>query len=731
MPAQTRNERIRGRAGSELKTHKLVAVVGNPNAGKTTLFNSLTGSYQKVGNYPGVTVEKVSGTLRFAEETVEVIDVPGLYSLAPVSEDERVAVDVIEGVAKGTSKPDLLVCVMDADNLERNLYLYTQLAESGHPILVALTMVDRLKKNGKQIDLVRLSNLLGCEVVPVVGHKSRGLTDLKEAIERNLEMPKHPRFELGLPDAIETRIASLRERMARLGADFSNAEVREGLLEPSKNFQKFLSDFPELEEPFEEARAHLTERVSESPKADVGTRYQWAAMVQRAVLQETVAPKKRTITDRLDALLVHRVFGLIVFVGLMYLVFQSIYTFAQPVMNGIEAFFNLIGKTVSPHLAGVPILQSLVVDGLIGGVGGMLVFLPQILILFFFIAVLEGTGYLARAAFLMDRLLGWCGLNGRAFIPLLSSFACAIPGIMSARVMPDPKSRLATILVAPLMSCSARLPVYLLLIGAFIQPKFGAFWAGFTLFAMHFLGLIVAVPIVYILNRKILRGKRLPFLLELPPYQLPKWRDVWLAMYFRGKVFVKTAGTIIVFMSMLIWALSYFPRSNEAAQQYTASFVVSNPSATKDEIAKYVDEEQLAHSFLGSFGKTIEPIFRPAGFDWRITTAILSAFPARETVVPSLGIIFNLGNDVNEGSADLRKSLAQSKWPDGRPLFTGWTAIGLMVFFALCAQCMATLATVKRETNSWKWAAFMFTYMTVLAYLAAVGVHQLELLFAR
>jgi ferrous iron transport protein B len=398
-------------------------------------------------------------------------------------------------------------------------------------------------------------------------------------------------------------------------------------------------------------------------------------------------------------------------------------------MDGITWVFDNLSAFIGPKLAGVPVLQSLVTDGLIGGVGGMLVFLPQILILFFFIAVLEGTGYLARAAFLMDRLLGWCGLNGRAFIPLLSSFACAIPGIMSARVMPDPKSRLATILVAPLMSCSARLPVYLLIIGAFIEPKYGPHWAGFTLFAMHLLGLAVAIPIVWILNRRVLKGKRLPFLLELPPYQMPKWRDVWLAMYFRGKVFVQTAGTIIVFMSILIWALCYFPRSNEAAAQYRASYVASHAQAPEAEVDLYVQQEQLAHSFLGRFGKTIEPVFAPAGFDWRITTSILAAFPARETVVPSMGIMFNLGKDVDEGSSDLRKQLSQATWPDGKPLFNGWTAFGLMVFFALCAQCMATLATVKRETNSWKWAVFMFTYMTALAYLAAVGLHQLSKLF--
>ncbi|CAN5416075.1 ferrous iron transport protein B [soil metagenome] len=615
-----------------------VAVLGNPNAGKTTLFNGLTGLHQKVGNYPGVTVERISGRLKFPDREVELVDIPGLYSLTPVSEDERIAAQALHDDA-----PDLVVCVLDATNLERNLFLFSQLAEMGIPTLVALTMVDRVETQGERVEMETLSDLLGVEVVPVVGHREKGLDELKAAIIRNLDHPRLP------------------------------------------NTQAF---------------------------EEVADRYAWSGEIQKEAIQ-TLRPRGLSWSDRIDLILTHRVFGLAFFVGVMYLVFQSIYTFATPLMDAIQSGFTWLQGVIEPHLAGNDTLKSLLVDGLIGGVGSMVVFLPQILILFFFIAVLEGTGYLARAAFLMDRLLGWAGLNGRAFIPLLSSFACAIPGIMAARVMPDAKSRLATILVAPLMSCSARLPVYLILISTFIEPKYGKFWAGFTLFAMHFLGLLVAVPIVWFFNRAVVKGKRLPFLLELPPYQWPKWRDVWLAMWFRGKVFLKTAGTIIVAMSIVIWALGYFPR---------------NPvPAGADE--KVASEHQLEQSYLGRMGKAVEPVFLPAGFDWRISTGILAAFPARENIVASLGIIFSLGNDEDEKSADLRTALDDATWPDGRPLFTIWTAVGLMVFFALCAQCMATLATVKRETNSWKWPAFMFVYMTALAYIAAVGIFQVGRLF--
>lgn len=691
----------------------MVAVVGNPNAGKTTLFNALTGSRQKVGNYPGVTVERVSADLRLGDLKVECVDIPGLYSLQPVSEDERVAAEAIQ------ANPDVLVCVVDATNLERNLFLYSQLADLHDPVVVALTMVDRLVARGETVDTARFTKILRVPVIAVYGHSAAELEPLRNAILDQIQDPQRSPGGLETPELAEV-IDTLAERMARAGQDASRDEVRSLLFDE----QATVESIPELAEAFRTARAEVADHrfVRES---DVAGRYAWATWVQEQVIQKAGPTPKRNLTDQIDAFLTHRVFGLAFFVFLMYGVFLSIYSFATPFMDAIENGFGWLQEKVSPLLESQPVIHSLVIDGIIGGVGGVVVFLPQILILFFFIAVLEGSGYLARAAFLMDRLLGWCGLNGRAFIPLLSSFACAIPGIMAARVMPDPKSRLATILVAPLMSCSARLPVYLLLIGAFIQPKFGPFWAGFALFAMHFLGLLVAIPVTWLLNRKVLKGKRLPFLLELPPYQWPRWRDVWLAMYFRGQVFLKTAGTVIFAMSVLIWGLSYFPRLSP--QDVARVTETAGPELAEQRVA----EAQLEHSVLGTVGKAIEPAFRPAGFDWRITTSILAAFPARETVVPSLGIIFALGEEQDEESKDLASALAKATWPDGRPLMTVWSATALMAFFALCAQCMATLATVRRETNSWKWAVFMFVYMTGLAYVVAVLINQIGLLVTR
>lgn len=703
---------------------RLVALVGNPNAGKTSLFNALTGAAQRVGNYPGVTVEKVTGHVRFEGHDFDLIDVPGLYSLQPQSADEEVAAGVVAGDPELSQKPDLLVCVVDATNLERNLFFFSQLAEAGHPLVVALTMTDLLAKHGTPIDHARLSRLLGVDVVPVVAHKGIGIRELERAIVDNLEHPRVPVFDVGLKPELDEQVDVIAERLARDAFDVERTTIRDALTGQATELDERLEPFPELREALAEARAALRD-LPDKGCTDPAARYNWAARIRRQVLPDANLKRIRT-SDRIDAILINRFTGMIVFAGVMFVVFQSIYTLAGPLMDGIGAAFEWLGDRIRPFLAGSPVLESLVIDGLLTGVGSVLTFLPQIVILFFFIAVLEGTGYLARAAFVMDRLLGWCGLNGRAFIPLLSSFACAIPGIMAARVMPDPKSRLATILVSPLMSCSARLPVYILLIGAFIQPHFGAVWAGVALFGMHIVGLAVAIPVVAILNRGVLKGRRLPFVLELPPYQWPKWRDVFLTVFSRAKVFVQTAGTIIVVLSLVIWFLGYFPRSGDDESRYRADYAAL-PAAQRQSIAEdnYVGQRQIENSYLGRIGKTIEPVFLPAGFDWRLSTTILMAFPAREVVVSSLGIIFSLGGDVDEANTDLRTAIQNARWPDGRPLMNGWTAVGFMVFFALCCQCMATLAAVKRETNSWKWPLFMFAYMTALAWLGAVAIHQL------
>lgn len=624
-----------------------VAFVGNPNAGKTSLFNALTGSKQRVGNFPGVTVERISATVSHAGVTLDCEDIPGLYSTKAVSEDELVAWAAIHD----EPRPDVLVIVMDVTNLERHLFFYTQLSELQIPTVVALTMTDMLSRQGEKVDLAALEAMLGAKVIPVVAHKQQGTKELLDAV-------------------------LVAKPVEGIPADLTMAE-----------------------------------------------RYALASNIRQASITKTATPRV-DITKRLDRILTHRIGGVAVFVAVMYLLFQSIYTFAAPVQDFIDSGFGWITQTVGPKFDRWPVLQSLIVDGLITGVGGVLIFLPQILILFAFIAALEGSGYLARAAFLMDRLFGWCGLSGRAFVPLLSSFACAVPGIMAARVMPDHKSRLATILVAPLMSCSARLPVYILLIGVVIEPQFGPAMAGLALFAMHLLGVLVAIPVVLVLNRKVLKIKRLPFVLELPRYQWPKLRDVTTTMLQRAKVFVTTAGTIIVVMSMVIWALTYFPHNEADTAKWQAEYAAKSPTYRAEVQEKaYLAMRKAEGSYLGQFGRTIEPVFRPLGFDWRLSTSILAAFPAREVVVPSMGIMFASNSDGTDESRDLGRKLKAATWPDGKPLFRPSTAIGFMVFFALCCQCSSTLAAVKRETGTWKWPVFMFSYMTILAYLGAWIVH--------
>lgn len=662
----------------------LVGLIGNPNAGKTSIFNALTGGNAKVGNYPGVTVEKMSGRFKIDDLNIEIVDIPGLYSMTPMSRDEEIATAAIRGDNDLERRANVMLIALDATNLERNLFFFSQVIELGIPMIAVLTMSDLVKRKGIEIDLAALKEMLGVPVVPVVSHKQHGISRLKMVLKETIENGQEP--------------STLK---------FESTEER----------------------------------------------YAWAEKVHAAAFRENADLKIRARQDQIDKWLTHRVFGLLFFILVMYAMFQSVYTLAQPIMGGIEGAFSWIGDRVGSALAPIPWLQSLVVDGILAGIGGVAMFLPQILILFGFVAILEGSGYLARASFLMDKSLGWCGLNGKAFIPLLSSFACAIPGIMAARIMPDARSRLATILVAPLMSCSARLPVYILLIGAIIEPRYGPWVAGLTLFGMHAVGAVISVPMIFFLNRKVLRGKQLPFLMELPPYQWPKWKEVGNAMLSRAKVFLQTAGTIIVVMSVLIWALLYFPRSGQADETYKKEFYVSkiregmdpkdpayaDPMAagwvfhtmTREQDANfaadmgnYVDARRLEDSALGRFGKFIEPVFKPAGFDWRISTAILAAFPAREVLVSSLGIIFDLGNDSDENSQELRGAIQNAKWPDGKPLMTTGSSFALMVFFALCCQCGATLATIRRETNSWKWPTFVFFYMTILAWVFAVIVNQ-------
>ncbi len=651
-----------------------IALIGNPNVGKTTLFNALTGLRHRTGNFPGVTVEWESGSWKIGDHRIELLDLPGTYSLVPDSPDEAVVVDVLRGKEEGAPKPLAILAIVDASNPERNLYLVSQLLELGLPVVIALNMVDVAERAGLTIDAKELSRRIGVPVVPICANANAGLADLAGAMGRALKAGT-PAPSLGIP----------------------------------------------------------LEQDAPDP-VSIAARYGWVRETLSGAVtrSETTGP---SLSDKLDKILTHRVWGTLVFISVMALVFQSIYSWANPIMDTVDGGIGFVADQVSAALPDGS-LKSLLVDGVIAGVGSVLIFLPQIAILFFFIAVLEGCGYMARAAFLMDRLFAKLGLSGRSFIPLFSSFACAVPGVMACRTIPDRKERLVAMLVAPLMSCSARLPVYAIMIGTFIPAKAvaGVFnLQGLTLLGMYFLGFSVAVPIALVVRKTLVKGDSPPFMIELPSYKIPEWHVVLHRVREKSWAFLVRAGTVIFGVTVVIWALAYYPHSEETLAGYEAQRVEAQSAVTDaaalderlSEIGQAQAGQMLRESYLGIAGRAVEPVFAPLGWDWRISMAALASFPAREVIIATLGTIFNLGADEDEASAPLREQLQKATWPDGTPLFDVAVALSVMVFFALCAQCGATLAVIGKESGSWKWAGFTFVYMTTLAYLAATATYQI------
>ena len=726
-----------------------VAMLGNPNTGKTSLFNSLTGLRQRVGNYPGITVEKKTGVMQLGKGEAELIDLPGTYSLAAASPDERVVVDVLTGHVSGTKKPEALVCVVDATNLQRNLFLVSQVAELGIPIVIALNLWDSARKQGLNINVDLLSERLGVPVVPTIGRTGEGLPQLRSAIVEALQ--KKPQMtRIKWPESTARAEEKLRASIPD--------EIRSQLKELEMQRLLFDADSAIIERVgwrHEDARKIIDD--ARKPIWDAGVNPLAAeALFQYAHLKEildgvVLSPEEALPrgSESIDGILIHRFWGLLVFVGMMFVVFQAVYAGAGPLMDLVDGAKGWTQDLVGPWFESMPMLQSLVTDGVIEGVGAFVIFLPQILILFLFIALLEDTGYMARAAFLMDKLFHWCGLNGKSFVPFLSSYACAVPGIMATRTIEDPKARLTTILLAPLMSCSARLPVYVLLIGAFVEPQLGPFWAGVTLFGMHFVGLFIAVILAFIFTRFLIKTRPQPFVLELPAYHAPRMENVLFRMYEAGKEFVQRAGTVILAITIIIWAMLYFPRPADLEPNETKAFAAEHAQAngiSEDEAMAAIEaDEELAaalqaridgayvdQSLLGRMGKTLQPIFAPAGFDWKITVGVLASFPAREVIVSTLGIIYSLGGDVDEESGSLREAMRNEEWDNGARAGTAVfhlpVVFAIMVFFALCSQCGSTLAVTAKESN-WKWAAFTFVYMTSLAWIGAVFVYQVGMRF--
>ena len=658
----------------------MIALAGNPNAGKTTLFNALTGLKQKVANYPGVTVERKEGFWRLGNDNyARLIDLPGLYSLDATSLDEQIARDVLTGRIANLPKPHIIVAVVDATNLERNLYLVTQLLDYNVPLVVALTMVDTAEKQSLEINTKKLSKLLQVPVVEVKATQRKGIEELTETV---LQVTK--------------------------------TEQKKKSYSFSTNHSENISD---------ESFVHLSLQDDSQINKQIFARYNFIS----DIYQESVKPKhteERGVSEKIDRILTHKFFGLVILIAILLLVFQTIFSWANLPMDLLEQGFGALGNFVRVSMP-EGILTDLLVDGVIAGVGGVLVFLPQILLLFLFLSILEDTGYMARAAFLLDKLMRGVGLHGKAFLPLLSSFACAIPGIMATRTIEDRRDRLATIMIAPFMSCSARLPVYTLMIATFFagQTVFGFVSLGAVLIlAMYALGIVVAVIVGWILKRTILKAPPPPFVMELPPYRLPNFRTVFQNMFTRAGLFLKRAGTVILAISIILWALTAFPRNTEVQIQDSS---VQTQTITDSEQATIDDSgAKLRNSYAGQLGHLIEPVIKPLGFDWKIGVALIASFAAREVLVSTLSIIYNVGNDSNEESESLMQAVREAKKDDGSPAWSPLTALTLMVFFVLAMQCMSTVAVVRRETNSWTWALFMVFYMTGLAYLAAFLTYQ-------
>jgi len=667
-------------ANHKSKSNLIVALAGNPNAGKTTLFNFLTGLKQKVANYPGVTVERKEGVWTLGDTTARIIDLPGLYSLDATSLDEQIAREVLTGELQDGQKPDVIIAVVDATNLERNLYLVTQLFDYDIPVVVALTMVDIFEKQEHEIDTAKLAELLKSPVVLVTASSKKGREELAEkVIEIAGSRPEAPIW------------------------------------------------------------SSAADEIGEN--ANIFARYNFISnAVQESVKHNDL--EKHNFSEKIDRVLTHKFFGLLILIAILLVVFQTIFTWATVPMDLLEGGFGSLGDLARANLP-EGILADLVVDGIIAGVGGVLIFLPQILLLFLFISILEDSGYMARAAFLLDKLMSRVGLHGKAFLPLMSSFACAIPGIMATRTIEDRRDRLATILIAPFMSCSARLPVYALMISAFFagQTIWGFISLGAVLMlAMYALGTIVAVIVAFILKRTVLKSPPPPFVMELPPYRLPNLRTITQNMITRSGLFLKRAGTVILAISIVLWALMYFPRQApispavsetaetretlETPETSKSAEPVDDAETAKAAEAKAEEGEHLKRSYAGQLGHLIEPVIAPLGFDWKIGVALIASFAAREVLVSTLSIIYNVGKDEDEKSETLISAIRDAKTDDGRTVWTPLTALTLMVFFVLAIQCMSTVAVVRRETNSWGWTLLMVAYMTGIAYIAAFITFQ-------
>ena len=695
-----------------------VALAGNPNSGKTTIFNNITGARQHVGNYAGVTVERREGFRRFQGQDLLLVDLPGTYSLTANSLDEIVARNVIID-----EKPDLIVNILDASNLERNLYLALQLLELERPLVLALNMTDMAEKAGIRINSDVLRTRLGVPVVKLIGNRNQGTEELLQTVVESSKRTIYRPFSIDYGAKIEAAIVEVTEALQNLThVKFPIRWLAVKLLENDTEVQASL-----LKIEGGSAVAAIVARVRNKTAVLLGEELEIAmAEARYRVVADIVAEfvdssgrQEQTVSDRIDRVLTHRVLGLPLFFGIMWLLFNVVFTVGEIPQGWIEDAVKWFSDLVSANLAEGE-LRSLLVDGIIGGVGSVLTFLPSILLLFFGIALLEDTGYMARAAFVMDRVMRAVGLHGKSFIPLLLGFGCSVPAVMGARTLENKSDRMVTILVSPLMSCSARLPVYTLLIAAFFSENV----AGSVLFSIYFLGISLAILMALVFRKWMFPGASEPFIMEMPPYHLPTLCSIAIHMWERSILYLKKAGTLILAASILIWFITNYPANVEYSKDYDAA--KGQITEQYDEVAAkpllaQLDQEQagekLALSYAGQFGHFIEPVIKPLGFDWKMGVGLVSAVAAKEVLVSTLATIYSVG-DVEDDSQSLQEALAADA------AFSPLVAFSLMVFTLIYSPCLAVLAVVRRETNSWKWPAFSFVYSTTLAWIMSFVVYQ-------
>jgi ferrous iron transport protein B len=709
---------------------KYVALLGNPNCGKTAIFNHLTGSNQKVSNYPGITVERKIGKLKSDfEEQINVLDLPGTYSITPESIDERVVAEQVMDWIHGINRPSAIVSVVDATNLSRNLYLTTQLLDLDIPVILAVNMMDRIKDKSILPKFSVLKDNFGLSVVvPMSALEGWGIEELKMAVQTAITSRKPRKSKMLFSSHLEVHellsplVEYLKQefdynpRLARVQA--LRLITRQSVLDlyrpPHIAEHHFTSEVVGKIEKLRDEAIQAVENAGFNHRTLEATiRYTWLDnLLQQSEKKEVSSLKRKSRSENIDKALTHPIIGPIIFLALLVFIFQSIFSWSTYPMEWIDKGIGIFGNWIL-NIMQPGILRDLIVEGIIGGVGAILIFLPQILILVFFMTLFEDSGYMSRVAFIFDKFMTKVGLHGRSVLPLMSGYACAIPGVMAARTINGWKERLITIMVLPLMSCSARLPVYALMIGAFIPTRkiFGIFnLQGLTLIFMYFLGTVTAFVIAKILSKFIKEKGHSSFVMELPPYRVPLMRSVFRQVYTRGKQFVFNAGKIIMAVSIVLWFLASFPKvTTDTTNLNTENIEIVNP---------------IHNSYVGKIGHAIEPIIRPLGFDWKIGVGLITSFAAREVIISTLGTLYSVEGD-GENIVSLSESMRNDINPKtGLPVFSALVALSLMVFFVYAAQCMATFAIVKHETNSWKWPLIMVTYMTILAYVASFIVYQ-------